>query len=165
MGIQGEYRERCSWDTDITAHLGILYAWARRGGVMVELGVRSGNSTCALLAGAEASGGHLISVDVEEPDVPAHWRDLPYWKLIIGHDQDPAVLDQIYTNLSLLFIDTSHLAADTRNELALYGPRVKPGGVILLHDTDQEGVSGPLTDYAPGWYQHVRDHGLGVIEV
>jgi cephalosporin hydroxylase len=165
MGIQGEYRARCARDTDITAHLGILYSWARRGGVMLELGVRSGNSTGALLAGAEAADSALISVDIEQPDVPGHWYDLPYWKLIVGHDQDPAVAAQVPSWIRLLFIDTSHQYADTIGELRLYGPRVAPGGVILLHDTDQEGVRRALDEYAPGWYNHARDHGLGVIEV
>ena len=163
MGIQGEYRERCRRDTDVAAHLGILYAWGLRSPVMVELGVRAGNSTCALLAAAARSGGHLWSIDLEPPDTPRWWRDLDCWTLITGHDRD--VTHLVPDVIDLLFIDTSHLAADTTAELTLYGTRVREGGVILLHDAELPGVHGPVAEwYGRDWTYHMRDHGLAVIE-
>ena len=88
----------------------------------------------------------------------------------------------IGTVTDLLFIDTSHQYRHTLDELTVYGPRVKPGGVILLHDTDLEVAPGSVSDedknfpvrravvewcdkvglvpsFREGW------HGLGVIEV
>lgn len=91
MTFAEEYAERFSVWSDVQGHLPFLYEHAAlprgitsRGGdskgesipwgkrkVILELGVRGGISTSALLAGVEKSGGHLWSVDVEEPQVPA----------------------------------------------------------------------------------------------
>ena len=72
----------------------------------------------------------------------------------------------------MLFLDSSHLLAQTRKELALYLPRLRSGGVAIFHDTKgcQEGVTLPLTE----WYAAHRDdwnwttywkhpHGLDVL--
>lgn len=37
-------------------------------------------------------------------------------------------------SVDVLFIDGDHSAAGVRADLAMYGPLVRPGGVILLHD-------------------------------
>lgn len=57
---------------------------------------------------------------------------------IVGDDLDPDVAAQVPAHCDVLFIDSSHDYEHTRAELALYGPRVVAGGVIVLHDTENE---------------------------
>ena len=171
--VQQDYRTRATIDHDIWQQMPVLYAWARLPGArIIELGVRGGNSTSAFLAGIERSGGELWSVDIEEPEVPAHWRDLTRWHLLVADDQSQEAVAFCPDNVDVLFIDTSHFYEHTLTELRLYVGKVKPGGVVLLHDTDKRewpDVSRALNDYCGStgldWYEHPFWHGLGVIEV
>ena len=100
---------------------------------VVELGVRWGHSTSCFV-NAVASRGHVWSVDIG----PAPYPQTRWWTFIQGNDTDPAVAAQLPDTCDLLFIDTSHAYEHTVAELALYGPRVRPGGLIVLHDTANE---------------------------
>lgn len=191
-----------------------LYAWARGAFTVIELGVRSGNSTSAFLAGLEPvravvlaapemtpgqirelrdelgkalagpavlkpvvlpAGtrlGGLWSVDVAEPEVPPEWRDLPFWHLLVADDRSGEAVAFCPDQADVLFIDTSHERDHTLAELRLYGPKVRPGGVILLHDTDRAewpGVGAALDEWCAEtgleWYDHPFHHGLGVVEI
>ena len=170
--LQEEYRRRAAADHDIRQQMPVLYAWARHADRIIELGVRSGNSTSAFLAGIEHGGGELWSVDIETPDVPAWWRDLPAWHLLVADDLSPKAVAFCHRGADVLFIDTSHYYEHTLAELRLYVPKVRPGGVVLLHDTDRTewpDVGRALDEYCPSagldWYDHPFWHGLGVIEV
>ncbi len=174
-----------SWaaTSDIGLHLPYLHQRARRAKVALELGVRNGCSTAALLAGLEESDGYLWSVDVGLPGPPASgWMDHPRWSFFQGDDMWPDIQADTPQELDLLFIDSSHRYQHTLDELALYGPRVKVGGVILLHDTELEVAPGSVQEEDRGfpvrravqdWCRHVfltpewREgcNGLGVIEV
>lgn len=139
--------------TDIDDYLPVFEQLALRDdvNVVVELGVRDGNSTRAWLRGL-AGHGHLWSVDIVPPpaDVvpPEHDDD---WTMILGDDVSADVLAQIPERIDVLFIDTDHSFEHTLDELYLYGRRVRSGGAILLHDTENE---------------HPEDHGemIGVQE-
>ena len=181
MTFAEAYAERASVWSDIGDHLAFLYATvlSYEKPDVVELGVRSGNSTSAFLAALEANGGHLWSVDINPPQVPAEWHDSELWTFHHGNDLDmQAVLPE---TCDVLFIDTSHTMEHTLAELRAFVPRVRPGGIVLCHDTQwlYPNISlprkgGPVTealdvfcaetghhwenrDSAPGYY------GLGVI--
>lgn len=167
-----EYRRRAVADHDIRAQMPVLYAWARHSRRIIELGVRSGNSTCAFLAGLEHSGGELWSVDTDPPQVPDEWHLLESWHVLVADDRSAEARGFCPAGADVLFIDTSHYYEHTLAELRLYVPKVRPGGVILLHDTDPQewpDVSRALRDYcaevALEWYDHPFWHGLGVIEI
>jgi cephalosporin hydroxylase len=100
---------------------------------VIELGVRTGQSTAAWLYHV-GRRGQVWSVDIEEPRLPPRTA----WTFVLGDDLDPAVLEQLPGLVDLVFIDTDHAYAHTLAELDLYGPRVRPGGVIVLHDTENE---------------------------
>jgi predicted O-methyltransferase YrrM len=137
--VRADYHVRLKVSSDIVAHLAELHEHACRPEVpvIIELGVRTGQSTAAFLAALEVKGaGHLWSVDIAEPRVPEHWRRLDRWHLRIGHDLDPGVLDWAPQQCDVLFIDTSHDYEHTLAELRAYVPRVRPGGVVLCHDTE-----------------------------
>jgi len=131
--ILDEYRMRCDLPTDIQQHLPRLHAEAAIGNAqIIELGVRSGNSTAAFLAAVEEHGGHVWSNDLHPPPVP--WVGHPQWTFIAGDDLE--IADQLPDDVDIVFIDTSHYFQQTAAELELYVPKVRPGGVLLLHDTE-----------------------------
>lgn len=173
MSVQESYRWRAADGTDISHQMPILYAYARHPGVkIIELGVRSGNSTSAFLNGIEHGGGELWSVDIAEPEIPAEWRDIPAWHLLVADDTTPEAVAFCPDGVDVLLIDTSHYYEHTMAELRAYVPKVRPGGIVLMHDTNPEewpDVSRALTDYCREagleWYDHQWWHGLGVIEV
>jgi cephalosporin hydroxylase len=122
-------------DSDIAAHFATFERLVADHNVraIIELGVRTGQSTAAWLTSV-AGRGHVWSVDIETPQLPPRRG----WTLIVGDDCDPAVARQLPKLVDLLFIDTDHAYAHTLAELDVYGPRVRPGGVIVLHDTENE---------------------------
>lgn len=133
MSVRDLYQEACRTPSDISEHLPVLERLVvdNRISHVVELGVRSGNSTVALLAGLEQTGGQLTSVDIDgPPPIPPNDR----WRFIRGDDCSPEVLAQI-DPAGLVFIDTSHGYEHTRRELDLYHPFVVRPGWIVLHDT------------------------------
>jgi predicted O-methyltransferase YrrM len=137
--VGDEYRLRCQMGSDIKDHLPRLHEEASTGDVtVIELGVRSGNSTAAFLAAVEARGGHVYSVDVARPKVP--WFGHQQWAFLLGDDL--ALADELPDAVDVLFIDTSHHYKHTWAELEVYVPKVRPGGVVLMHDTELEAPDG-----------------------
>jgi predicted O-methyltransferase YrrM len=137
--IRSEYERRCAEPSDIFAHLPRLYSEASRPEVkVIELGVRAGNSTAAFLLAAEENDGFVWSVDIHPPRVP--WFGIERWQFIQGDDL--WIFDQLPDEVDVLFIDTSHHYEQTVGELELYVPKVRPGGVVLLHDTELETPEG-----------------------
>lgn len=118
---------------DMAPHVDTLTRLAKTAPVIVELGVRSGVSTWAFLAGMPEDG-RLVSVDIDDTvtqKVPDPVRNDPRWTLTIGDDR----LDTIQRSLpecDLAFIDTSHEYHHTVEELrfvkGLHPER------IVLHD-------------------------------
>jgi cephalosporin hydroxylase len=165
-----EYVVRCAGPSDIHEHLPTLFeavlTCPSRNPYIVECGVRSGNSTAALLYGLVVrQGGTLLSVDPAVPDVPDHWFANPYWTYVRGDDCDPLVTADIEPGIDILFIDTSHTYEHTLRELQVYWPRVRPGGVAFFHDTETEGcgVSDALDAFfgQDGWTNQKNCYGLG----
>lgn len=177
-----DYRARLEAWSDIQGHLEFMreavagYAEP----VVIELGVRSGNSTSAFLAGAAGNGGHLWSADRNPPDVPASWRDLPQWHFLQSDDMHPAAAQWLPAACDVLFIDTSHAYEHTLAELRLYVPRVRAGGMVLMHDThwsagdgELEDPAGPvaraLDEFCAGaglsWEDRPGSYGMGVIRL
>ncbi len=134
--IEVDYETRLHEWSDIVDHLPRLRDEASGGKLIIELGVRSGNSTAAFLAAINMDGGHLWSVDIHQPHVPAEWFALDYWSVLVGDDLEIAHL--LPPVVDVLFIDTSHAYHQTKAELLAYVGKVKPGGVVLLHDTELE---------------------------
>jgi predicted O-methyltransferase YrrM len=182
MTLHAQYTARAggSW-SEMRDHLDFLYAQANGRLALAELGVRKGHSTCALLAGLEAAGsGHLWSVDIAPPQVPAGWEDLPYWHFLQADDLSRTAREHIPEKLDLLFIDTSHSYDHTLAELAVYAPRVIPGGVILMHDTrwapgdiELPAPTGPVAGALDTWCRMKRlawenlpgSYGMGMIKI
>jgi cephalosporin hydroxylase len=174
--IEEDYARRCGQRSDISLHMPYLHERAR-GATVIELGVRTGNSTCAFLA----AGADLWSCDINLPDVPDSWGlDLPNWHFVHGPSISVPVVTRLPWRCDLLFVDASHEFADTLAELRVYVPRVRPGGVVLMHDTqlardgrDLGSPEGPVAlaltrfCFEAGllWSNRPGSFGLGVIEI
>lgn len=184
LALDAEYESRRDVWSDVQDHLPFLHDLACRPGARVlELGVRWGTTTAALLAGVEQGRGHLWSVDLEPPTVPSWWRFTGRWTLTIGDDLHPDVLAQQPTGVDVLFLDTSHTYDHTLAELETYVRRMVPGGVVCCHDTRLvghddagmgiEGENGPVrraldtytARHGLTWTERPGSFGLGVIEI
>lgn len=181
--LLADFEARATAWSDIQGHLPFLRETAGRvnGQMILELGVRTANSTAALLLGAVESGGYLISVDIAQPTYPQWWHETDSWELFVGDDMSEAIRACAPQAVDVLFIDTSHAYEHTLAELRTYGPRVRPGGVILLHDVEVErfpelpgseppypvrlAVERYCADAGLDFTIHRGFHGLAVIEV
>ena len=140
VSLKAEYDRLCSTPSDIFMHLPrfvelVLQTNAQH---VIELGTRTGVSTVAWLYGLERTGGRLTSIDIDaKPAIGDH----PAWTFIQGDDLDPAITSTLEP-ADIVFIDTSHLYDQTVKELNVYRWLVKPGGLIVLHDTMLERPEG-----------------------
>ena len=142
---------------------------------VIELGTRTGVSTIAWLYALERTGGRLTSVDIDaKPPI----GDYDHWTFIQGDDLDPAVYAQLEP-ADVVFVDTSHLYDQTVHELNLYRWLVKPGGVMVLHDTElpqpegapprpQYPVKTAIVEFCEAngyeWTNRTNCWGLGIIQ-
>lgn len=143
MDIASLYERVAAQRSDIQEHLGTFVSLALQAEKVIELGTRGGVSTVAWLYGLE-DHGHLWSVDISPPPK----LTFAHWTFIQGDDCSREVLDQLPADVDVVFVDTSHAYEHTLRELDLYVPRVKPGGRVLLHDTELESPDG-LVDEPP----------------
>jgi predicted O-methyltransferase YrrM len=121
--------------SDIDDHLEFLFESAREhDGPIVELGTRTGVSTRAFLAAIEGSEKELWSVDIQRAQVPDWWFQNAQWNFLQSDSVAKVAQEWIPQEIGLLFIDSSHEYELTIRELHLYVPRVRPDGVVLMHD-------------------------------
>jgi predicted O-methyltransferase YrrM len=141
------YDAVCDQWSDVSAQIPALESACAGATRVVELGVRWATSTVVLLHALEGRG-RLWSVDVDWPSGPyvdalvmraiALYDDDPPFTFVHGDDLDPSVLARLPDDLDVCFIDTSHGYGQTRAELEAYGPKMRAGGLLLLHDTNLE---------------------------
>jgi predicted O-methyltransferase YrrM len=140
------FKDRTPPVSDISDHLGTLFfeTVAASPKLIVELGTRGGESTRALLAAAWRTGARMLSIDIdpcEIPDLPPEVRRL--WTFV---QSDDVAYGQgafatwcaehgLKPRIDVLFIDTSHLYAHTKAELATWVPKLAGRGTLLFHDT------------------------------
>lgn len=167
--IAALYEERAATRSDIWEHMPTLVGLVVGADAqhVIELGVNRGNSTVAFLYGLEKTGGTLTSVDCSAHDLGS-W---PRWEFVFGDDLDPDVIGRM-TPADILFVDTTHTYAQTVGELDAYWRLVRPGGLIVCHDTELVAAgTRPVTDaidefcreHGLAWANEPRCGGLGVI--
>lgn len=151
--------------SDINHHIGLLYSLAR--GNVVELGTRTGVSTAALLAGVEARGGHVTSIDLADC---SSLFDSPHWTFFQSDSCNPDLPGVVVPPIDLLLIDTEHTVERATAELAFWAPHMHPGGHILLHDPETfPGVRRAVQDFCATRDWSVTwvlpNNGMAIIEV
>lgn len=169
--------EHSKHPTDINQHLVTLHGLVTgiKAKTVIECGVNTGESTVALLEAVEATQGTLYSVDIqllarttpmlESYGLTKRWNftkmdDLEYAKI---WPKERGLAD-------LIFIDTSHQAEQTTKELAAYEPLLRPGGIMVFHDTTSyyDGVYKPIKKFIKahlGWTLENKTNcnGLGIL--
>lgn len=147
---------------DTHEHLPFLNEVAK--GNVLEIGVHCGMSTTALLAGVEEKGGHLWSIDTH-PACRYIWYGHPQWTFYCTWSGDKPQPD---LPLDVVFIDGDHSYNFVMDDLEGWVPKVKPGGLVLLHDVDcsQYGVRRAVDDYCSVYkLEHETRHGSNGLEV
>lgn len=168
--IDDLYKQRClgltSPNSAMAKHLSFLKQLVIEHSAkqVVEIGVCTGQSTIAFLAGLQETGGELWSVDIEMPRPPINqYLNHPIWNFVLGSSwynvyQAPKQID-------ILFVDGAF--ENRLVDMEIYGAKVRDGGYILVHDTEQEIVQeqiGWYLTHKPYSYRNVeKGHGLGVI--
>ena len=137
-----EIAERASKRSDINEYLATLFVetLAARPKLIVELGVRGGESTFAFERAAALVGAKLVSVDIEDCTKASNY---PGWDFVKSDDvafagQFPGWCRArgIEPMIDVLFIDSSHLYEHTVREIDSWFPHLSPRAKVIFHDTN-----------------------------
>jgi hypothetical protein len=128
--------------SDISDHLIPILTRSviRKPQLIIELGVRGGESTFVLERAARLMEAVLVSVDLEDcSQVSTYWQwhfirqddlafaeEFPRWCATLG----------IKPQIDILLIDSSHLFDHTRQEIRCYFPLLAEAATVFLHDTN-----------------------------
>ena len=141
-----EIQVRARAVNDISHHLTALYHHAVEPAprLLVELGIRGGDSTFVLSRVARRTGATLVSVDIDDcSDV----CDDPAWIFIQEDDLSFAARFPDWCAgrglpplADVLFVDTTHAYVQTRAELEAWMPFLSPAGRAIFHDSNMGGL-------------------------
>jgi cephalosporin hydroxylase len=141
-----EIRVRARNRTDISDHLPLLFGEAMQAKprLIVELGVRGGESTFVFERVARLCDSVLLSVDIEDCSLVSAWDR---WHFVREDDVAFAERFEAWSRehdlepvIDVLFIDTSHLYEHTKQEIAAWLPFVAEDGRVFFHDTNLKPV-------------------------
>ena len=132
-----DFALRLTQYSDITDHLRFMHDTVLKytRPVVIEMGVRTGNSTSALLSAVLEKDGQMWSADINESQVPGYFHEIPQWHFRQGDSVTSDTLRWMPKKAHVVFMDTSHTFEQQLAELRAYVPRVQPGGTVLIHDT------------------------------
>jgi cephalosporin hydroxylase len=158
--------------SDISDHLATIFceAVAVQPRLIVELGVRGGESRFVLERAARVTGSALLSVDIE--DCSDACGESPGWYFVksddIGFAQTfPHWCSQhkIEPRIDVLFIDTSHVLEHTVREIKQWFPYLSAHCKVLFHDTNPkrfyrrlDGTIGAGVNWKRGVVQAIEEH-------
>lgn len=130
---------------DVRCRLWSLYWLVRmtqQTDMVVELGVRRGDTTRALLAACEDCGSRLFSWDIE--DVGAHVEGvtrsygIPWFEALWEFKCQDSVKGGLewpaQHQVDMVFVDTDHTYETTKAEIAVWHRHVRVGGCMVFHD-------------------------------
>lgn len=125
-----------------------------------EIGSYLGSSTALLACIASFNKGHVYAIDTFNSDAMTEngvdtfadfCRHVYHYRNIItvlrGHSSK--MYKEVPDALDFLFIDGDHSCEQTLQDLKHYYPKLKPGGVLLMHDTNRESVQKAYNEFAP----------------
>lgn len=112
--------------------------------LIMELGVRSGESTSIFIQVCEMINANLISVDLDDCSnvvTSEKWKFIKYNSINFLKEYNTWSKSNGYNYPDVIFIDTSHLYEETLIELELSSKLLKKDGIIMLHDTNHNYVN------------------------
>jgi cephalosporin hydroxylase len=151
-----EIVERARTRTDISDHLGILFveSLALHPSLIVELGVRNGESTFVFERVASIYGTKLLGVDINDCTKASRY---PAWSFVKSDDiafagqfPDWCREHNLKPSIDILFIDTSHEFDHTVQELAHWLPFMSERSKVFFHDTNMS------------WVYYRKDGSMGI---
>jgi predicted O-methyltransferase YrrM len=135
---------QASNSSDISEHLSLIYSilLSRKPETILELGTRGGESTRVFIRYCDKFLKSGTSIDLSPaPD----WMTSKNWTHFIGDDIEIGNnLKELkvwpngvkFSEIDLIFIDSSHEYLHTMEELKLYFHMLSRNGVLILHDTN-----------------------------
>ncbi|MEM8487974.1 MAG: class I SAM-dependent methyltransferase [Bacteroidota bacterium] len=140
--IQQHARKR----SDINEHLAMLFAETirMRPKLIVEMGVRGGESTFAFERAAQFSDATLLSIDIDDCESASSY---PHWHFLQADDiafskEFPAWCKNqgIEPKVEVMFIDTSHFYDHTVQEIEHWFPYLADHAIVFFHDTNMQDI-------------------------
>src|SRR5215831_13777814 len=129
--------------TDISDHLPTIFCetLAAQPRLIVELGVREGESRFVLEKVAKATGSFLLSVDLDDCAAACNVSaSMPFLKAddvqFAGIFAEWCSQHGIESRIDVLFIDTSHLYGHTVQEIRGWFPHLSSKCKVIFHDTN-----------------------------
>lgn len=141
-----EIIEKSYKKTDISDHLITLFLESIEMDpkLILELGVRGGESTFVLERVAKLFGSKLISVDIEDCSNICNYKE---WIFINKEDLEFAKEFKswcknfdIRSQIDVLFIDTSHIFEHTLQEIKFWFPFLSNKAKVFFHDTNLKNI-------------------------
>lgn len=137
-----EIYEHAMIDTDISDHLEPLFVESMvvKPRLIVELGVRTGQSTFVFERVAKLCDAFLLSVDIAPQQNKTTWSRSEFIQRddLVVADEFPSwcMRNNLEPKIDVLFIDTSHEYHQTKKEIAKWFPFLSPRGVVFFHDAN-----------------------------
>ena len=138
----------------------------KKDSVFIEVGSWMGHSSCVLGQVAKDCGGKLYCIDhwKGSPGVPHHKREGVFADFMFNINKfgvadciTPLVMDSASASkefedgvADLVFIDANHWYADVKQDIELWMPKIKKGGILCGHDCE-----GYYDDYSFPSRQHI----------
>jgi predicted O-methyltransferase YrrM len=135
------------------AYIRQLYKWASElpATLVYEVGIHMGLSTNAFLVAAAENGGLVYSCDIN-PDCTRSVRDPDLRARWMAHITDSEKFARCLTQLaSIVYLDGAHDYETVRRELDDFWLLVRPGGMMILHDTNWRPVRDAIHDWQRAW--------------
>lgn len=148
------YESMCKESSDINEHLPTLSEYASECKTVVELGMRYGLSTVALLHGLSGKRGALLSYDIQRTFAAQAIEELARESDVRFMFTEADDLTIEIPKCDLLFIDTLHNYSQLKRELELHSGKV--GKYIIMHDTVSFGTKDE-TGAGQGLNQAIRE--------
>jgi predicted O-methyltransferase YrrM len=126
--------------------------------VACEIGSYLGASTSFLAAAASLRQGHVHAVDTWQNDAMQGEPAEDTWErflenvdrfriwITVHRGQAREMKDRV-PQIDLLFVDGDHGYEATLENLSDYVPKLKPGGILILHDFDLDSVKKATSEY------------------
>lgn len=132
--------------TDISDHLPILFSEcvSIKPRLIVELGVRGGESTFVFERVAKLTDAKCVSVDIEKSErlsqnqncIFVQSDDIEFAREFNDWCRDKGLLPEV----DVLFVDTSHFFEHTMQEIEHWFPLLAPRAKVFFHDTNQRRI-------------------------
>lgn len=159
--------------TDLSPHEEVLFDAVLKlnAQCVVEIGTDEGNSTRLFASALEKTKGHLWSIDCRVPK--EDWHKGMHLPQVTFVTQDSLSCSWGGPLIDLLFLDGDHHQEHVAKELRLYGPYLRAGSLIILHDTYHsefgDGITQAACQFARAHQLKLEllpeGHGLGIIHV